>query len=55
MALIVDNLAHVAKFDPKLGEGLRRVQTYVNQNTTPQAGNKQQPPPATLTNLRTTW
>lgn len=50
MALTLPNLDEIAKKDPKLGEALQQVKTYVNQNVTPVAGNKLAPPPKGLVN-----
>ena len=44
MALNIPNLDKEQKTDPKLGEGLQKIQTYVNANTTVAAGNKIPPP-----------
>ena len=50
MALTIPNLDKIQKLDPKLGEGLKKVQDYTNQNVTSVAGNKATPPPKALVN-----
>ncbi len=55
MALVVNNLDHIIKADPRLGEALLRVQTFTNENVKPATGNRPAPPPTTLTNFRTSW
>lgn len=45
MALNLPNLDRITKVDPKLGETLKRVQDYTNENVTPVAGNKVPKPP----------
>lgn len=42
--LSVPNLDEIIKRDPKLGEAVTKIQTYVNANTSPAAGNKQSAP-----------
>ena len=42
--LTVQNIPLIAQASPQLGEALKQMQTYVNQNTNPTAGNKQSPP-----------
>ena len=42
--LNIPNLEQVSKKDPKLGEALKKVQTYINANVTPTPGNKQTAP-----------
>jgi hypothetical protein len=44
MALIIPSLDKISKLDPKLGEALKKVQDYTNQNVTVAGGNRQVPP-----------
>jgi hypothetical protein len=49
MALIIPNVAHVSKLDPKLGEALLKIQQYANQNIAAVPGNRQGKPPVDAT------
>lgn len=40
MSLLIPNLDRLAKMEPKLGEALKKIQDYSNQNIAPQAGNR---------------
>lgn len=51
MALIVPNLDRLTKESPKMGEALKRIQTYVNLNTTVAPGNRLSPPPIIATRI----
>lgn len=52
MAVTLPNLDRIQKADPKLGEALKRVQTYVNLNTTQAPGNRVPEPPIKPTTLK---
>jgi hypothetical protein len=44
MALTIPNLDQINKKDPKTAEALTKVQSYVNLNVNPVAGNRVVPP-----------
>ena len=50
MALNIPNLDRIQKENPKLGESLKKIQDYANQNVTPAAGNRTPRPPVNATN-----
>ena len=52
MAVTLPNLDRIQKLDPKLGEALKQVQTYVNENVTPVTGNRTPKPPIDPTVIR---
>lgn len=52
MALQIPNQDRLTKENPKLGEALRKVEIYVNQNVPPIAGNRTPKPPVDPTFVR---
>lgn len=50
MALTIPNVDRLSKDNPKLGEALKKVQDYTNQNVTPAGGNRIAPPPTNPAN-----
>lgn len=44
MALIIPNKQDIIKRDPKLGDALTKIESYVNLNVAPAVGNKVTPP-----------
>lgn len=50
MALAIPNLDNLTEDNPRLGEALKMVQNYTNQNVTAVPGNKIPPPPKSLAN-----
>lgn len=44
MSLQIPNIVKLTQDSPKLGEALKEVQDYTNQNVTQKAGNRQLPP-----------
>jgi len=49
MALTIPNLDRTQKTDPKLGEALKKIEQYTNNNVTPAPGNRVSPPPINAT------
>ncbi len=52
MAVTIPNLDKIQKQDPKMGEALKKVQTYLNENVTPAPGNRTPVPPFNPTQIR---
>jgi hypothetical protein len=50
MSLSVPNKAVITRENPKLGEALSSVETFVNANVAVKAGNLKAPPPTNVAN-----
>jgi hypothetical protein len=50
MSLNVPNLDQITHESPRLGETLKTVQTFINNNVAPVKGNRRAAPPKSLAN-----